>query len=99
MYTIGLDTEVVEEGLRIRFRPFHLNWVVLPFGSIQKTEAVTYSPMTDYGGWDLRIGKKGKACNVSGNKGIPLTLKDGKNVLIGSTNQETLCSAINERVS
>ena len=98
MYTIGLETEVVDEGLRIRFRPFHLNWIVFPFSSIQKTEAVTYSLLTDYGGWGIRIGRKGKAYNVSGNKGALLSFKDRKNILIGSKNHEVLCSSINERL-
>ena len=99
MYTMGLDTQVRESGVFIRFRPFHRNWVVFGFEGIQKTEVSTYNPLKDYGGWGIRYGSKGKAYNVSGNKGVLLTLKDGKNVLIGSKNHEVLCSAINERLS
>ncbi len=99
MYSTGLDTEVRDCGTCIRFRPFHRKWVVFGFESIQKAEASTYSPLKDYGGWGIRYGRKGKAYNVSGNKGVLLTLRDGKNVLIGSKNHEVLCSAINGRVS
>ena len=99
MYSTGLDTEVRDCGTCIRFRPFHLKWVVFGFESIQKAEASTYSPLKDYGGWGIRYGRKGKAYNVSGNKGVLLTLRDGKNVLIGSKNHEVLCSAINGRLS
>ena len=99
MYSTGLDTEVRDCGVRIRFRPFHRKWVVFDFESIQKAEVSTYSPLKDYGGWGIRYGRKGKAYNVSGNKGVLLTLRDGKNVLIGSKNHEVLCSAINGRVS
>ena len=99
MYSTGLDTEVRDCGTCIRFRPFHRKWVVFGFESIQKAEASTYSPLKDYGGWGIRYGRKGKAYNVSGNKGVLLTLRDGKNVLIGSKNHEVLCSAINEGVS
>ena len=99
MYTIGLDTQVRESGVFIRFWPFHLKWVVFGFEGIQKAEASTYSPRKDYGGWGIRYGRKGKAYNVSGNKGVLLTLKNGKNVLIGSKNHEALCLAINERGS
>lgn len=95
MYITGLDTEVSEEGLRIRFLPFHRNWRVYPFSYMQKAEAVTYSPLMDYGGWGIRRGRKGKAYNVSGNKGVLLTLRDFKKVLIGSNNHEMLFSAIN----
>jgi hypothetical protein len=99
MYTMGLDTQVRESGIFVRFWPFHRKWVVFGFESIQKAEASTYSPLKDYGGWGIRYGRKGKAYNVSGNKGVLLTLRDGKNVLIGSKNHEVLCSAINGRVS
>ena len=97
MYTTGIDTEVRESGVFIRFRPFHRKWVGFGFESIQIGETLTYSPLKDYGGWGIRYGRKGKAYNVSGNKGVLLTLKDRKNVLIGSKNHEALCSSITER--
>ena len=94
MYNTGLDTEVRESGVYIRFRPFHWKWVVFGCDNIQTVEATVYSPLRDYGGWGIRYGRKGKAYNVSGNKGVLLTLTDGENLLIGSKNHEVLCSAI-----
>ena len=99
MYITGLDTEVGEYGIRIRFRPFHRSWVEFRFDSIKKAESVKYSPLKDYGGWGIRYGGNGKAYSVSGNKGIMLSLNDGKSVLIGSKNQEVFWAAINERLS
>ena len=99
IYSMGLDTEVRACGVWIRFRPFHRKWLVFGFKNIQKAEAHTYSPMKDYGGWGIRYGTKGKAYTVSGNKGLFLTMSDGKNVLIGSKNHELLFSAVNERLS
>ena len=58
MYTIGLDTHVRESGIFIRFWPFHRKWVVFDFDSFQKAEAITYSPLRDYGGWGIRYGKR-----------------------------------------
>ena len=98
IFVIRLDTEVSAGGVRIRFGPFHRRWVVFDFEAIQKAEAITYRPLADYGGWGIRYGRKGKAYNVSGNTGVFLTLKDGKNVLIGSTNQDALYSRIQERL-
>lgn len=95
MYRSSLDTEVSNLGVHIRFRPFHRKWVAFDYANIERATSLTYSPLKDYGGWGIRYGKKGKAYNVSGNKGVLLTLKDGKNVLIGSNNPESLCSAIN----
>ena len=99
MYTVGLDTQVRESGVFIRFRPFHRKWVEFGFDNIEKAQIHTYIPLKDYGGWGIRYGSKGMAYNVSGNMGVLLTLGDGKNVLIGPKNHEALCSAINETVS
>tara|TARA_B100001123_G_scaffold424049_1_gene535046 strand:- start:1951 stop:2439 length:489 start_codon:yes stop_codon:yes gene_type:complete len=98
MYYIGLDTIVTNVGVCIRFRPFHRKWVVFSFDEIEKAEAVTYRPIREYGGWGIRYGWKGKAYNVSGNKGVLLTPKEGKTTMIGSQNHETLGSIINERL-
>lgn len=98
IFTMGLDTEVRKCGVFIRFRPFHQKWVLFDFDSIQKIEAITYSPLKDYGGWGMRYGRRGKAYNVSGNKGVLLTLENDKTVLIGSKNHEMLWSAITARI-
>lgn len=98
MYSAGLDTEVRDYGVSIRFRPFHRKWVVFGFGGIRNAEACTYRPLRDYGGWGIRYGKMGKAYNVSGNKGVMLTLTDGKMVLIGSNDHEVLSQLVNERL-
>tara|TARA_B100000029_G_scaffold480720_1_gene529021 strand:- start:100 stop:615 length:516 start_codon:yes stop_codon:yes gene_type:complete len=90
IFVCGLDTEVNQHGVRIRFRPFHRRWVVFNFESIQTAEAITYSPLKDYGGWGIKYGRKGKAYNVSGNTGVLLTMKNGKCVLIGSMDHEAL---------
>ncbi len=68
------------------------------YENVEKATSLTYSPLKGYGGWSIRYGRKGKAYNVSGNKRVLLTLKDGKSVLIGSKNPELLSSAINEHL-
>ena len=98
MYTTGLDTQVTHRGLYVRFRPFHRKCRVFEFENILEAEALTYSPLKDFGGWGIRYGKKGKAYSVSGNEGILLKLKNGKSVLIGSKKNEELGRAINQRI-
>lgn len=97
VYTTGLDTEVNENGVYIRFRPFHRKWRSFEFATIQKVEAISYNPIRDYGGWGIRYGRKGKgkAYNVSGNKGVLLTIRDGAKVLIGSRDAKILAQTIN----
>jgi hypothetical protein len=98
LYRTGLDTEVGDEGIRIRFWPFHRQPRVFYFTDVENVEAVTYSPLKDYGGWGIRYGTKGKAYNVRGNQGVVLTLKSGESILIGSQHHETLCSVIEDRL-
>ena len=69
------------------------------FDYIHEAHAITYSPLKDYGGWGIRYGRKGKAYNVSGNKGVMLSMKDGKAIMIGSQNNKDLWNVINERLS
>ena len=98
IYMTTLKTEVRDEGVYVRFNTLHLDWIGFAFNDIQKLEAVTYRPIMEYGGWGIRFGRKGKAYNVSGNKGVLLTLNEGKPILIGSQNHEALCLAITERL-
>jgi hypothetical protein len=46
------------------------------------------------GGWGLRFGAKGKAYNVSGNRGVLLTFEGDKTLLIGSLRADELAQAI-----
>ena len=42
----------------------------------------------------MRFGRRGRAYNVSGDRGVELTLANGKRVLIGSQRSEELAEAI-----
>jgi hypothetical protein len=91
-----LITEVHNDGLYVRFVPFHPRFLRFSWEFIERWEAVQYNPLLDYGGWGIRYGLKGRAYNVSGNKGVQLQLKDGKRILIGSQRAEALAQAMNK---
>ena len=55
---------------------------------------VTYSPITEYGGWGIRGIPSNSALNARGNRGVRLTLRSGKRLLIGSQNAEALAAAL-----
>lgn len=93
-YRMSLTTEVLPGELRVRFWPFHLRPVKIPLHSIREYERLTYNPILDYGGWGIRWGLKGKAYNVSGNKGVKLYFYNHKPLLIGSQRPEELYQAI-----
>lgn len=91
-YILKLISEVERDGILIRFYPFIHRKIL--FSDIKHYETRTYHPLTEYGGWGIRIGWKGIAYNVSGNRGVQLILKNGKRILIGSQKPEDFVLAI-----
>lgn len=89
-----LITEVRGDGIYIRYVPFHRSFRRIPFKDLKRCEVRTYRPLVEYGGWGIRFGLKGKAYNVSGNRGVQLELANGKRLLIGSQRPEELWQAI-----
>lgn len=94
VYTAGLTTEIREDGIYIRFIPFHRKFRTIPFEAVQTYEARTYRPLREYGGWGIRYGAGGKAYNVSGNRGVQLGLLSGRMILLGSQKPEELVLSI-----
>lgn len=95
-----LAVEVRRDGLHYRFYPFHLHWHRIAREEVVRAEARTYRPLLEYGGWGIRWGwKGGKAYTVSGNRGVQLTLRDGRKVLFGSRRPEELAAALERVIS
>jgi len=93
-----LITEVCDDGIYIRFSPFHWIFRRIAFTEIRQCEARTYHPIRDYGGWGIRVRCKGKAYNVSGNRGVQIELINGDRLLIGSGRAEELGRTIQTKV-
>ncbi len=91
-----LVTEVRNDGLYVRLIPFHRRWQKVPYAQVVRFEACTYNPIRDYGGGGIRYGRKGKAYNVSGNRGVQLELAGGRRLLIGSQQPEAIVRAMEE---
>ena len=98
LYKTNLTTEVRTNGLYFRFFPFHLSFQRIPLEELETYEMCSYRPIRDYGGWGIRYGAKGKAYNVSGNRGVQLKLSNGRRILIGSKNPEEFTRALHSVV-
>lgn len=85
-----LMTVINKEGVSFLFSPFHRKFRVIEWNEIENFEVVTYRPLLEYGGWGIRFGFKGRAFNVAGNKGLQLTLKNGRRILIGTQKEAEL---------
>jgi hypothetical protein len=95
-YFIELRVMLSNKGLQYQFFPFHLKSYTIKLDEITSFEELTYSPIKDYGGWGIRYWFKGKAYNVSGNKGVKIYLKNGKNILFGSKKSNELALVLEQ---
>lgn len=95
----NLRTVVRPDGVYVRLFPFHLRDVRIAPEEVAGVSAGIYSPLMDYGGWGIRMGRGGKAYNASGNQGARLELVNGQHLLIGSQRAPELAAAIERMLS
>lgn len=90
-----LRTRVTATAVTVTFGalfPFYRRRIALC--EIASAEAVTYSPLAEYGGWGIRGWGHNVALNARGDRGVRLTLCDGRRLLIGSQKPEALAAAL-----
>lgn len=94
VYLPKLTTEVTPQDVKVKISLWRPRRISLR--DIERVEAITYRPMRDYGGWGIKYSfkNKGWAYTMSGNRGVRVFLRNGKNVLVGSQRPEELAAAI-----
>lgn len=87
---VRLDTRIEPSGISVRLFPFHLKYKRYAWAELESVHVRKYDPIGEFGGWGYRSwgGKKGNAWNISGNKGIQLKFKSGRELLIGTLKPE-----------
>lgn len=93
LYISRLDVKVDAEGLHTRFYPFELSFRDTGWSDMTGRTITTVKPM-EHGGWGLRMGSKSKAYIVSGNKGVSISLTNGRTLLVGTRRPEELAAAL-----
>ncbi|AFM05093.1 hypothetical protein Fleli_2739 [Bernardetia litoralis DSM 6794] len=90
---LNLKTKVFAESIKITMFPFLINKTIKK-EDILKVEDVKYNPILNWGGWGIKINFKGIAYNMYGNRGVKLTMKNGRIILLGSQKSYLLYDAI-----
>lgn len=93
-YSLKLITEVRYDGLSVKFFPLQFHSHKISYEEVKKYEIRTYSALKEYGGYGIRLGAKGKAYNVYGNKGMQFEFQDGKSLLVGTQRPQEFFSAL-----
>jgi hypothetical protein len=93
---IRLLLEVTTDAVVVRYRPLVRRSI--PLADIEQVKVRTYNALREYGGWGVKgWSRKNMAYNVSGDKGVELTLRDGRRVMLGSQRPEELAEAIEKQ--
>jgi len=87
-----LLTKVDTEGIHYRFIPYHGKWRTFTWDSISSVEVKEYSPLSEYGGWGLRLG----CVNTSGNKGMLIRFHERSSFMIGTQKVEELKATLEQ---
>lgn len=92
LLNVKLETIVREDGIMIRFFPFHLKFQFYDWNKVAKSYVRQYFPMRDFGGWGIKysLNKNGKAYSVSGDMGLQLQLMNNDKILIGTKRPDKL---------
>ncbi|MEY3630989.1 MAG: hypothetical protein RL408_543 [Bacteroidota bacterium] len=91
-WQMKLVTRITEEGIYVRFFPFHLKEKFYAWESLSACYVRTYSPLMEYGGWGIKYSFSGNGLvyNTAGNIGLQLNFKKGEPVLIGTQKGEEI---------
>jgi len=88
-----LDVAVFADRVEVDFHPLRRR--VIPLSEIARVTSRRYRPVREYGGWGIKGWTTRKiAYNVRGNRGVELTMGDGRSVLLGSQRSDELAAAI-----
>ncbi len=92
-----LKTEVSDKGISIKFYPFHFKERIIPWSEMAEIRFIKYDGIKEYFGYGMGyLPKKGWFYTISGNFGIKLYLKNGKNILIGTHKETELFMTLRE---
>ena len=92
LWAVRLTFKVDSEAIQIAYFPFLRRRLL--FRDIVSCEACEYQPLSDYGGWGIRWGWKGMIFSASGNKGVRLGFRNGKQLMLGTRMPDELALAI-----
>ena len=94
--SIKLQTAITKEYISYRFLPLQRSFRQILRSDISSVQVKTYDAITEYGGWGMRIGMRGKAFTVKGNRGLMINLKSQRHILIGTARPEEALRALSD---
>lgn len=90
-----METKITKSGVEVLFPPLLNKAKKITADEIQKFEVRNYNAIWEFGGYGIKSRfQKGLAYIVSGNVGLQLYLKNGKKILIGTQQKQSVVFAL-----
>ena len=90
----GQRTMVTRDRIIIRWGIVGIRVLRLEISDITGAELHEFAPLRDFGGYGIRISSEMIAYYLRGNRGVKITRKKGRAILIGSDRPEALYTVI-----
>jgi hypothetical protein len=87
---LKLQTRIDSDSLSFRYIPFIRKWRQYKKGEIKSAQVISYSPLTDYGGWGLKGNATTKAYSILGDQGLLFDVGEKKKIMIGTMKSKEL---------
>jgi len=89
-YFIKLETRVNKDGIFYKWIPFSRQYKKISWENIRGIEIINYG----FVGYGWRLTPGGTVHNIAGNKGLKLTLKTGRKIILGTQKVEELSDTL-----
>lgn len=92
-----LTVEIDDDGVSVRFRPFHRRPRRFAWDEIERIAVRKVSPLGEFGGWGIRYGWGRKTGYVwDGTEGLVLSLRNGRTIVVTVKDGEAVRAALRE---
>ena len=103
VFSIRLKTSFNEKGIFYRYYPFQFKTTCIAWEELNDAYIREYNSFYEYGGWGIRPGtqKAGGAINTSASsrRGLQLQFKDGKLLLIGTSDPDSIQGILDQLIA
>ena len=95
-FVVKFETKITSEGISYKYPPMVWKWKRILFEELEEYRIRKYNAWTEFGGrgYKNKLFKKYHAIILKGDRGLELTFKNGKRLLLGTQKSEAMQLAL-----
>lgn len=96
VFAVKFETRITSEGIYYKYPPMLWKWKLATYDELKEFHIRKYNAWREFGGlgYKTKPFSRSKAIIIKGNKGLQLTFKNGKRLLLGTQRPEALRIAL-----